>query len=138
MNKYKLPENYDKSQETIEAVKTGKPFPSGTVLTLEIYRDGKLSDIFVLEKRTGWCNQNSPEKSNGDWRYQAFIADKSVNTKRDIKSCISCHASQVRYDFVYTYDQMESFKLRILQHRRIIVRNRGMQVLLWKIGNWMH
>ncbi|KRF09888.1 cytochrome P460 family protein [Paenibacillus sp. Soil787] len=125
----KLPENYDKgvlyttvtrgnakellyaSRETIEAVKTGKPFPSGTVLTLEIYRDGQLSDIFVSEKRTGWGDQNFPEKSNGDWRYQAFIADKSVNTKRDIKSCISCHASQVRDDFVYTYDQMESFKL---------------------------
>lgn len=125
----KLPENYDKgvlyttvtrgnakellyaSRETIEAVKTGKPFPSGTVLTLEIYRDGKLSDIFVSEKRTGWGDQNSAEKSNGEWRYQAFIADKSVNTKRDIKSCISCHASQVRDDFVYTYDQMESFKL---------------------------
>lgn len=125
----KLPENYDKgvlyttvtrgntkellyaNRETIEAVKTGKPFPSGTVLTLEIYRDGKLSDLFVSEKRTGWGDKNSPEKSNGDWRYQAFIADKSVNTKRDIKSCISCHASQVRDDFVYTYNQMESFKL---------------------------
>jgi hypothetical protein len=125
----KLPENYDKgvlyttvtrgnakellyaSRDTIEAVKAGKPFPSGTVLTLEIYRDGKLSDIFVSEKRTGWGDQNSTEKSNGDWRYQAFIADKSVNTKRDIKSCISCHASQVRDDYTYTYSQMESFKL---------------------------
>ena len=64
-----LPENYDKgvlyttvtrgntkellytSRETIEAVKNGKPFPSGTVFSLEIYRDGKLSDIFVSEKR---------------------------------------------------------------------------------------
>lgn len=125
----KLPENYDKgvlfttvnrgnakellytSRETIEAVKTGKPFPSGTVLTLEIYRDGKLSDIFVSEKRAGWGDQNSPNRSNGDWRYQAFIADKSVNTKRDIKSCISCHASQVRDDFVYTYNEMKSFTL---------------------------
>jgi cytochrome c553 len=124
-----LPENYDKgvlyttvtrgnvkellytSREIIEAVKAGKPFPSGTVLTLEIYRDGKLSDIFVSEKRTGWGDQNSTKKSNGDWRYQAFIADKSVNTKRDIGSCISCHASEVRDDFVYTYNQMKSFKL---------------------------
>jgi hypothetical protein len=125
----KLPENYDKgvlyttvtrgnakellyaSRETIEAVKAGKPFPSGTALTLEIYRDGVLSDIFVSEKRTGWGDQNSPKKSNGDWRYQAFTADKSVNTKRNIESCISCHASQVRDDFVYTNNQMKSFKL---------------------------
>ncbi|MDQ0886477.1 hypothetical protein QFZ81_001565 [Paenibacillus sp. V4I9] len=125
----KLPENYDKgvlyttvtrgnakellyaSKETIEAVKAGKPFPSGTALTLEIYRDGVLSDIFVSEKRTGWGDQNSPKKSNGDWRYQAFTADKSVNTKRNIESCISCHASQERDDFVYTSNQMESFKL---------------------------
>ncbi|KRE38148.1 cytochrome P460 family protein [Paenibacillus sp. Soil522] len=125
----KLPENYDKgvlyttvtrgnakellytSRETIEALKTGKPFPSGTVLTLEIYRDGKLSDIFVSEKRTGWADQNSPKKSNGNWRYQAFTTDKSVNTKRNIESCISCHGSQERDDFVYTYDEMKSFKL---------------------------
>jgi len=63
----KLPENYDKdvlyttvtrgnakellytSRETIEAVKDGQPIPSGSVITLEIYRDGELTDIFVNE-----------------------------------------------------------------------------------------
>ena len=100
------------NRETIEAVKAGKPFPSGTVLTLEIYRDGKLSDIFVSEKRTGWKIRTLLRRATEIGVYQAFIADKSVNTKRDIKSCISCHASQVRDDFIYTYDQMKSFKLK--------------------------
>ncbi len=151
----KLPENYDKgvlyttvtrgnakellytSRETIEAVKEGKPFPSGTVLTLEIYRDGQLSDIFVSEKRTGWGDQNSPNKSNGDWRYQAFTADKSVNTKRDIKSCISCHASQERDDFVYTYSQMKSFKLedfKVSQDNSTESRLAGIRLRDWEVN----
>ena len=125
----KLPENYNEgvlyttvtrgnvkehlytSRETIEAVQNGKPIPSGTVITLEIYRDGVLSDIFVLEKRTGWNDLTSPEERNGDWRYQAYTADKSVNNERNLARCISCHATEERDDFVYTYDEMKGFEL---------------------------
>jgi hypothetical protein len=126
---FKLPENYDKgilyatiirgntkelayaSRATIEAMKDSKPLPSGTALTLEIYKDDVLSQIFVSEKRTGWGEQSSLEMHNGDWRYQAFNADKSVDYKGKIQSCISCHASQERQDYMYTSDQMKSFKL---------------------------
>lgn len=72
----KFPENYDKgvnyttvnrgnvredlytSQEAIEAVQNGQPIPDDTVITLEIYRDEKLDEIFVMEKRDGWVDQN--------------------------------------------------------------------------------
>ncbi|WP_373232342.1 cytochrome P460 family protein [Cohnella sp.] len=125
----KLPENYDEgvlyttvtrgnakeylytSRETIEAVKKGEPMPSGTVFTLEIYRDGELSDIFVSEKRTGWNDQTSSDESNGDWRYQAYTADRELNNERDLARCISCHATEERDDFVYTYDEVKDFEL---------------------------
>ncbi len=125
----KLPENYDEgvlyttvtrgnvkehlytSRETIEAVQNGTPLPSGSVITLEIYRDGALSDIFVSEKRTGWNDQTPPEERNGDWRYQAYTADKEVNNERDLARCISCHATEERDDFVYTFDEMKDFEL---------------------------
>lgn len=124
-----FPENYEKgvlystikrgniteplytSREAIEAAKNGKPFPDGTVITLVIYKDGKLDETLIAEKRSDWGDQTSSEKQNGDWRYQAFNPDKSINLKRNIGECISCHATEVRDDFIYTLDRMKSFKL---------------------------
>src|SRR4051812_45942640 len=91
----KFPEGYDKgvlfttvtrgntyeklytSREAIEAVQNGQPIPSGTVITLEIYEDEELDRIFVMEKRTGWGDQDPPDMRNGDWQYQSFSPDGS-------------------------------------------------------------
>lgn len=99
------------SRETIEAVKNGLPIPSGAVITLEIYRGGDLSRIFVSEKRTDWEDEAPPEMQNGDWRYQSFTADKSVDYEENTARCISCHATEERDDFMYTLDEMESYEL---------------------------
>ncbi|MGE7685660.1 cytochrome P460 family protein [Peribacillus simplex] len=125
----KFPENYDKgvnyttvnrgnvreelytSQEAIEAVQNGQPIPDDTVITLEIYRDEKLDEIFVMEKRDGWVDQNPPEMRNGDWLYQEFNGDKSVDYEEDIGRCFSCHANQERDDFVNTLDEMKKYDL---------------------------
>jgi len=98
------------SSETLRAVQNGEPIPNGAVFTLEIYRDDVLDDIFVMEKRSDW-NDQPEEKQNGDWRFEAYKADQELNMKRDIGSCISCHASQERDDFVYTLDRMKGFQL---------------------------
>jgi hypothetical protein len=125
----KFPENYDKgvlyttvtrgntyeelytSREAIEAVQNGEPIPSGTVITLEIYKDEELDRIFVMEKRNGWAEQNQSEMSNGDWQYQEFTEDGSVNEEADIGRCFSCHANQERDDYVNTLDEMKDFDL---------------------------
>jgi hypothetical protein len=125
----KFPENYDKgvlyttvtrgntyeelytSREAIEAVQNGEPIPSGTVITLEIYEDEELDRIFVMEKRNGWADQNTSEMSNGDWQYQEFTEDGSVNEEADIGRCFSCHANQERDDYVNTLDEMKDFDL---------------------------
>ena len=50
------------------------------------------------------------EKRNGEWEYQAFNADKSVNDKEGLNRCFSCHKTKEQQDFVFTFDQMKSVK----------------------------
>jgi hypothetical protein len=112
VNRGNVREELYTSREAIEAVQNGQPIPDGTVITLEIYRDEELDEIFVMEKRTGWGNQ-TPQGTprNGDWQYQEFNADRSLDYDEDIGRCFSCHANEERDDFVNTLDEMKSFEL---------------------------
>lgn len=103
-----LKEEIFTSRAAIDAVKNGRPIPSGTVITLVDYRDGKLFRYVVMEKRTGWGADYAPEKRNGEWEFQAFNADKSVNRNENLDRCFSCHKPNERQDFVFTFDRMKS------------------------------
>jgi hypothetical protein len=114
--------------EAIEAVKTGKPIPSGTVLTLVQYKakldaagepekdangrfiKGELIGYAVMEKRTGWGTEYPDDVRNGEWEYQAFKADKTPNDKANLKACFTCHRPLDKQDFVFSYDQMKAVK----------------------------
>jgi hypothetical protein len=96
------------SRAAIEAVKNGQPIPSGTVITLADYRDGRLFRYVVMEKRTGWGADYAPEKRNGEWEFQAFNADRLVNRNENLDRCFSCHKSQAQQDFVFTRDRMKN------------------------------
>jgi hypothetical protein len=103
------------SREAIEAVQNDQPIPDGTVITLEIYRDEKLDEIFVMEKRVGWGDstpQGTPR--NGDWQYQEFNGDRSLDYEEDIGRCFTCHANKERDDYINTLDEMKSYKLEDL------------------------
>jgi hypothetical protein len=95
-------------REAIEAVKQGRPLPSGTVITLVDYRNGELFRYVVMEKRTGWGAEYPPDLRNGEWEYQAFNADRSVNRTENLERCFSCHKSQAANDFVFTLDAMKN------------------------------
>lgn len=99
------------SPEVIEAVQNGEPIPDGAVVTLEIYRSEELADIFVMEKHTGWADQNTDEMRNGDWLYNEFNADGTVDYEADVGRCFSCHANQERNQFMHTTDQMRDLDL---------------------------
>ena len=94
--------------EAIEALKAGKPIPSGTVLTLVQYKaldaagdpqkdangrfiKGPLIGYTVMEKRDGWGTEYGDDVRNGEWEYQAFKADRTVNDKANLKGCFTCH-----------------------------------------------
>ena len=112
--------------EAIAAVKAGKPIPSGTVLTLLQYKalltaagdpqkdkdgrfiKGPLIGYTVMEKRDGWGTEYSDDMRNGEWEYQAFKADKSVNDKANLKNCFTCHKPLDKQDFVFSFDKMKA------------------------------
>jgi Cytochrome P460 len=114
--------------EAIAALKAGHPIPSGTVLTLVQYKavlnaagepekdsngrfmKGDLIGYTVMEKRTGWGAEYADDMRNGEWEYQAFKADKTVNDKAVLKNCFTCHKPLDKQDFVFSFDKMKSAK----------------------------
>jgi hypothetical protein len=112
--------------EAIEAVKAGKPIPSGTVLTLVQYKakldaagqpekdangrfiKGDLVAYTVMEKRAGWGGEYPDDVRNGEWEYQAFKADKTVNDKAVLKNCFGCQRPLDKQDFVFSFDKMKT------------------------------
>src|SRR5215212_6892761 len=50
------------SRTSLDAVKAGQPIPSGTVIMLADYRDGRLFRYVVMEERTGWGTEYPPKK----------------------------------------------------------------------------
>jgi len=107
INRGNIREEIYTSKAAIDAVKNGKPIPSGTVITLVDYRDGKLHRYVVMEKRTGWGAGYPPELRNGEWEFEAFNADRTVNTNDDVSRCFACHQAQARRDYVFTLERMK-------------------------------
>lgn len=137
-DKIAFPENYDKgvlygivdrfdvkqyrelyaTKESVDAVKAGKPAPSGTVLTLVQYKakvddkgspikgadgrfqKGDLIAYAVMEKRAGWGSEYKDDIRNGEWEYQAFTADRKVNEKANLPACFQCHKPHAGQGFV--------------------------------------
>jgi len=117
------------TKAAIDAVKAGQPIPSGTVLTMVNFKaklgaDGnpekdangrfiktnEVAGIAVMEKRTGWGTEYPADMRNGEWEYQAFKADKTVNDKANLKGCFTCHKPYDKQDFVFSFDKMKAAK----------------------------
>jgi cytochrome P460 len=117
------------SAEAIAAVKAGQPIPSGTVFTMVNYKaklnaagepekdaNGRfikteeIAGIAVMEKRAGWGAEYPDDLRNGEWEYQAFKADKTVNDKATLKACFTCHKPYDKQDFVFSFDAMRTAK----------------------------
>lgn len=94
------------SAGAIAAAKQGLPLPSGTVITMEDYRDGHLYRYVVMEKRDGWGQRHSEESRNGDWEFQSFQPDLTVNRSENVVRCMACHKGQEKNDFVFTLSRM--------------------------------
>jgi cytochrome P460 len=116
-------------KEAIDAVKAGKQIPDGTVLTMLNFKaklgaDGnpekdangrfiktdELVGYAVMEKRSGWGAEYPDDVRNGEWEYQAFRPDKTVNDKANLKACFTCHKPLDKQDFVFSFDKMKTAK----------------------------
>jgi len=98
------------SRDAVQAAKRGEPFPDGTIITLVDYRDGKLFRYVVMEKRKGAGAAYPADLRNGDWRFQEFTPNRSVNRAEDGTRCMRCHKALERTDFVFTVTQMKGVK----------------------------
>jgi hypothetical protein len=114
------------SAAALDAAKKGEPLPSGTVITMLQYAakldaqgnpekdangrfiKGNLIGYAVMEKRAGWGTEYPDNVRNGEWEYQAFKADKSVNTGANLSACFNCHKPLDKQDYVYLYDKMKT------------------------------
>ena len=114
------------SAAALDAAKKGEPLPNGTVITMLQYAakldaqgnpekdangrfiKGNLIGYAVMEKRAGWGAEYPDNVRNGEWEYQAFKADKSVNTGANLSACFNCHKPLDKQDYVYVYDKMKA------------------------------
>ncbi|RMP42492.1 hypothetical protein ALO95_200272 [Pseudomonas syringae pv. antirrhini] len=87
--------------DALKNIKDGSAVPVGTHLVLVDYQSGKLSRYLVSEK-TG--------EGELDWSYQAFGADQKVNKDENPQQCYSCHESQQRKQFMFTFSDAIGFK----------------------------
>lgn len=90
------------SPEAIAAARAGEPFPEGTQITMDDFRDGALYRTIIMEKRAAWSDMSQA----GSWQFREFSAQGVPNLSDDGTRCQSCHASQSANDFVFTRDRM--------------------------------
>jgi len=45
---------------------------------------------------------------NGEWEYQVFKADKTVNAGAKLGACLECHKPQDKQDFVLSYEKLKT------------------------------
>ena len=113
----------------VDAVRTGKPIPSGAVITLVQWSveqdangvplkgsDGRFikKEVIahtVMEKRTGWgADYPSDWPRNGEWEYAAFTPDGLPNAKANAnnKACFTCHLPHAQQDFVISLAKLNN------------------------------
>jgi len=98
------------SQEAIDAIKLGKAMPSGTHVVLVDYRDSKVFRYFVMEKRDGWGTDFDAARRTGDWQFQAFKPDKTLNLGENSARCQSCHQGREADQHLFTFNDLKRAK----------------------------
>ena len=112
------------NSQAAAAARESRPLPSGSVLTMEVYKaklDGngdpakdasgrfikdKFAAIVVMEKRSGWGAEYPEEVRNGEWEYAKFTPSGARPESSDMSKCFACHKSQSDKDFVFSLDTL--------------------------------
>ncbi|NTJ66493.1 cytochrome P460 family protein [Agrobacterium rhizogenes] len=98
------------TREAIEAAKAGKPIPNGTHFVLVDYREGKVFRYFIMEKGAGWGDDYDENRRTGDWQFQWFKPDGTINAAENTARCQSCHSSRADREFLYTFNDIRRFE----------------------------
>jgi len=99
------------SQAVIDAVKAGKDIPAGSHVVLADFRDGKVFRYFVMEKGPNWGAEYDERRRTGDWQFQSFKPDRSINMSENTARCQSCHQPRgPGNEFLYTFEELRRAK----------------------------
>jgi hypothetical protein len=70
-----------------------------------------VTNVFVQEKRDGWCAAYPEATRNGDWDYACFLGDGRRNPNVKFDRCFSCHQGQSGKDFnLYVFPFVDRIK----------------------------
>ncbi|EJJ29501.1 cytochrome P460 family protein [Rhizobium sp. CF142] len=97
--------------QAIEAVKNGQPVPAGSHFVLVDYRDNKVFRYFVMEKGQGWGADYDENRRTGDWQFQWFKPDGTINLAENTARCQACHSSRADREFLYTFNELRRFEV---------------------------
>lgn len=103
-------EHISTTRAAIEAIQKGLPVPNGTHFVLADYRDAKIFRYFVMEKGVGWGNDFEERRRTGDWQFQWFKPDRTINLQENTARCMACHASQKDSQYLYTAKRLSEFR----------------------------
>lgn len=111
-------------KEALEAAKSGKELPYGTVLVAEVYKakkdaDGeviesslgrrirdKFAAVAVMQKEKGWGEKFTDETRNGDWDFAIFKPSGERLVKKDLDKCRTCHAPLKDTQHLFSLEHM--------------------------------
>lgn len=97
------------TREAIDAIKAGQAMPAGTHVVLVDYRQGEVFRYFVMEKGEGWGADFPESRRTGDWQFQWFKPDRTINLAENTARCQSCHASRSDQEFMFSFDSAKAF-----------------------------
>lgn len=97
------------TKEALAAMKAGNPAPDGTQFVLLDIRDGKPYRYFVMQKGVGFGAEYDERRRTGDWQFQWYWPDRSVNLQENTARCQSCHQGRATNEFLFTFDQLKAF-----------------------------
>lgn len=103
-------EHISTTRAAIDAIQKGMPIPNGTHFVLADYRDSKIFRYFVMEKGANWGSDFDERRRNGDWQFQWFKPDRSINLQENTARCMACHVSQKSQDYLYTARRLSEFR----------------------------
>ena len=90
------------SRAALDAIKAGKPVPTGTHVVLVDYQSDVLHRYLVAQKTGGGIDE---------WQYQWFWPDRSVKADENTAQCYACHQRSRRdRQFMFTFSDALSFE----------------------------
>lgn len=103
-------ENVYASRDALDAIQQGEAPPYGTQIVLEIFRDEELWRYFIMQNGEGWGDDYTEATRTGDWQFQWYWPDGSINAEENTERCRACHQSREGREFMFTFNDARGFQ----------------------------